>query len=137
MREPRASYTPDEDAIVLSIVKEAIDEGLPLATGYLKAADELGRPVGSVSNRHRRLINPNKDASTKKTDKVLSEGEKLALRLKALKRDRERSSEKSEMFKERFTDLEKEYTTLKKKYDALSIEHANLIKTVSDVLGES
>lgn len=127
-------YTSDEDATLLSIVKKAQDEGIPLATAYIKAADELGRAVKSVSNRHGRLINPGK--KSRRSAKSLSEGELLALKLKAIKRDNERNAEKSNMYKERYADLEKEHTALKKKYDSLLSEHENLIKTVKEVLGE-
>jgi uncharacterized coiled-coil DUF342 family protein len=137
MRDFRASYEPQEDATLLAIVKEAQDNGLPLAAAYTKAADELGRPVGSVSNRYRRLAAKDGNGEIKyRTNKIVSESERLALKLKALKRDRERSIEKTDMYKEKYDELQSEFDDLKRKYRTLETEHTKLIQTVKEALGE-
>lgn len=134
MAQWRANYTPEEDAVIVAIVKEAQAERLPLSTAYMKAADELKRPVKSVTNRHRRLVKAI-DGDTEGV-KPLSEADKLVLRLKAMQRQTERSVEKSDIYKQKFEALQEEHDELKKKYRSLQIQHDNLIRTVKQVIGE-
>lgn len=135
MAEWRSNYTPEEDAVILAYAKEAEDEGMTLTTAFFKAADELKRPVKSVTNRHRRLTKALKGEGKGKV-KPLSDAEKLVLRLKALSRERERNAEKSELYKDKFEALKGEHEKLKKAYRQLQMEHQTLIDTVNNILGE-
>jgi hypothetical protein len=140
IREQRATYTPEETEVVLAYVNEAKAAGVPLATAYIKAADELQRPVGSVSNHYGRLNRKMKNGEIgdgiRRTPKQLSESEQIVLKLKSLKRERQRSIEKSDMYKEKYDDLSAEHDGLKKKYQTLHTDHQKLLETIKDALGE-
>lgn len=136
MAEHKANYIPQEDSILQAIIEEAKQEGIPLSTAYIKIAEELQRPVGSVANRHRRLMKKDELGSTPRK-KHLSESELLVLKLKSIKRDKERSAEKSNMYKEKYDDLKVDYNDLMKKHQQLQHEHQKLIDTVKEALGES
>jgi hypothetical protein len=141
MRDSRQIYTAEEDAIILSYVKEAQAEGLPVATAYIKIADEITRPVGSVSNRHGRImkkLNAGEELKYKNSNKIkqkgLSDSELIILKLKALKRDKLRSAEKTDMYKDQYKALSKEHETLQKNYQSLKAEYDKVIKMLKETL---
>lgn len=133
MAEFRTKFGPEEDAVIMAYAKEAEAEGMPYTTAYIRAADELKRPVKSVTGRHRRLV---KALEGSGNVKPLSDAEKLVLRLKALSREKERNAEKSGLYKDKFDALKEEHEKLKKAYHKLQMEHQALIDTVNSVLGE-
>lgn len=125
-------FTTDEDAIIMSYAKEAEDEGTPYMIAFIRPADEMGKTVKSLVNRHRRLV---KILKNKEND-TMSEAEKIVLRLKALNRERERNAEKSDLYKEKFDALKEEHEKLKMAHRKLQLEHQTLVNTVKNVLGD-
>lgn len=134
MAEWRKSYTPEEDQKILAYCDDAKKEGKPWNTTYIVLSDILLRPVKSITNRHRRLMK-DRDGGRNSINK-LSEGERLILKLKNIKHENSRNAEKSELYKEKYDDLNREYKEIKKKYQILVQEHQALIATVKEALGE-
>lgn len=135
MAEWKSSYTTEEDAVVLAYCKEAEEEGVAWSTAYLKIAEVLQRPVGSVHNRHTRLRKALEKGNSK--NKVgISDGELLVAKLKSLAHEKKRNAEKSEMWKERYEELNRKHEQLEKKHNKLQSEHQLLINTVKEALGE-
>lgn len=135
MADPRAYYTPEEDNLILSYVKEAEDEKISKKTAFLKLADKLGRNAPSIAAHYRVLLRK-VDGQTNSKMKFMSEGERLALKLKGISHNQQRQEEKTMMYKERYHDLKQDYDKLLKQYTSLEADHARLLKTVKEVLGE-
>ncbi len=129
MAKKKGAFSSEEDAVIKQFVKEAEDAGSEPSTAYPKIAEQLNREEKSVENRHKRITGVN-------TKKQLSEGERLALRLKEIVRENARADEKTEKWKERFEEERKEHNALKREYNVLRNEYENLLRTVRHALGE-
>ncbi|TVX85959.1 hypothetical protein [Paenibacillus agilis] len=126
------SFTKEQDVIILSVGKEAQEEGTSLHIAFIKIADELDRKVSSVYGRYKRLTTSLKNGNTS----ALTDSEKVVLKLKALSREKERNAEKFDLYKEKFEALQKEHDILKRKHRKLQLEHQTLIDTVNKAIGE-
>lgn len=132
----RRTFTAEEDSTLLAIAKEAKDEGVPLATAFIKAADELGRPVKSVTNRYSRLrkaMGGGQDGLVRS----LSETEQLTIKLKALAKEMGRRDEKQDIWRTKYMELQHDYNEAQSALRKLTAEHNNLINVVKDLLGEN
>lgn len=124
----RKLFTKEEDAVILRITTEATNNGIPLSTAFIKAADELeDRDVDSVQRRYNRIA---------KGKSVLSENELIVIKLKAIARDRTRDAEKVGKFKETHDELKKKNAQLQKDFDDLQRKYNELKESVMMALGE-
>ncbi|OME54133.1 hypothetical protein BSK59_16265 [Paenibacillus odorifer] len=126
-------YNADQDALIMSVGKEAVAEGTPLPIAFLKIADEMGRPVSSIQGRYKRLQKALKNGNDSTT---ISESDRIILKLKALHREKDRNAEKVDLFKNKFHALQKEHDNLKQEYRNLQLQYQTLIDTVKKVIGE-
>lgn len=124
-------FTPEQDTRILEEAERAQKEDIVLDAVYAKLSEEWGLEPKSIDNRHKRLLRDRGMVSSR----GLTEGERLAMRLKAIVRDNANASKRADEWKKKYQDEKAEHKALQKEHEKLQAAYQLLMATVSEALG--